>query len=123
MAIAVALDVTTEDAAPAVAPHRVSRDDAKDDIHLTWVITGGETVGYWQERLGGAGPLGGTRLQSQGIVAGLGQRCGAAGSVPLKLTTPVNGAKDHETDDILSGQPDGSYHIEIDARAESGWDS
>lgn len=123
MTLAVDVTATTEDAFPTVAPHRLSRIDAKDDLLLEWDISGDGPVRYWQERLGGLNPITGTRVQSQGVVCGMSQRCGEPTSVPLALPTPVDGSASHETDDILAGQADGDYNIEIDARDGDGWDS
>lgn len=119
----VEVTATTADAAPTTAPHRVSRLDETDDFTIEWDITGDGPVRYWQERLGGLNPVSGIRVQSQGIVCDMGQRCDEPTSVALELATPVSDSVTHETDDVLAGEADGDYNFTIDARDDDGWDT
>lgn len=114
---------STTDAAPTVAPHKVSRIEGKDDITYTWEAING-TILYWQESIGGSTrATRSRRLAHLGVVCGLGNRCGMAGSRPLAAATPVTESNTRDSDDFLPGEADGSHEFYVDALNADGWSS
>lgn len=113
--------VTTGDAAPTTAPHRISRQATKNELDFTWQVTFDGKLRYWQERLGGSLRTNGTQRRHLGVVCGLGNRCGAQGSRALGATTTIE-ESDTVTDSELATE--GDYRFGVDALDASGlWSS
>jgi hypothetical protein len=114
----------TDDAAPTAAPYRISRLAAKDDLDFTWEITFDATVRYWQERLGGSLRTNGTKVRRHlGAVCGLGNRCGAAGTMPLAIDVADSPYAEGDTYNDMDADmaSAGTYRFGVDALNDSGW--
>lgn len=143
MTFVVSIDsVTTEDAVPVVAPHRISNkpgadvalvaftptDDAdlypsdyllpSDDL-LPDTLAGAGTVGFWSLRLGGSSRKTGHFLSGKGMMCGL-SFCGLMG--PLKADANVQYEEDI-TYPETGGPADGDYTVNAYAFStnETAW--
>lgn len=109
--------VTTGDAAPADAPHRISNKASKDTATVHFSANGAGAVRAWLIRVGGAGLLSGERAGGQGVICGV-TRCGEAGPLARPLTSAI-------TEDVTyaeaSPEPDGSYPVNVYAATDEGW--
>lgn len=71
-------EVTTGDAVPIVAPHRISARPGKDNASVYLLITrvvGTHALGWWRLVKGGLGRSTGTVVTEQGTLCGV-SRCG-----------------------------------------------
>jgi hypothetical protein len=117
--------VTTEDAAPTTAPHKISNQSGKNTVTVKFTPTTSDAslLRYWRVNFAGGGTrLTGTRLKSLGAVCGV-SRCGAPGVKPLALPsgTQVTVA---ETYPQLPSSADGTYHVYVWAmNGTQGWNA
>jgi hypothetical protein len=121
VATAVTIDsVTTEDAAPTTAPHKISNQTGKNlvTVKFTATTTDASRIRAWIVRWGGSGRTTGTRLAALGIVCGIG-RCGLDRLLSVASGFQVTVAE-HYTD--LPSSADGTYRVNVYAlSASQGW--
>lgn len=121
MATAVSIDsVTTEDAAPTTAPHRISNKTGKDLVTLkfTPTTTDASAIRAWIVRFGGTSRLTGTRLAGLGMVTGL-WRCGL--DRPLSIASGFQVTLP-ELYGQLPSTADGAYTVNVYAMNDTqGW--
>jgi hypothetical protein len=116
--------VTTEDAAPTTAPHRISNVTGKKTVTVkfTPTTTDASAVRYWSVRFTGGTRATGTRLKSLGAVCGI-SRCGAPGVKPLALPSGTQVTVDEMYPQIPSSA-DGTYHVYVWAmNGTQGWNA
>jgi hypothetical protein len=112
--------VTTEDAAPTTAPHRISNVTGKKTVTVkfTPTTTDASRVRAWIVRWGGAGRTTGTRLAGSGVVCGIG-RVGLDRLLSIASGFQITVDEDYPE---LPSSADGSYRVNIYAlSAEQGW--
>lgn len=114
MATTVTLDsVTTADAAPTAAPHRISNKASKNRVTVAFTVAGTGFIRAWLVRFGPTH----LKVGGQGMVCGV-ARCGAARSLARSL-----GAVSDDVDyPELPSSADGSYAVDVRAATDDGWD-
>ncbi|MDQ1584497.1 MAG: hypothetical protein QOF36_2551 [Microbacteriaceae bacterium] len=121
MATAVSIDsVTTEDAAPTTAPHRISSVTGKKTVtfKFTPTTTDASNIRAWLVRFGGASRTTGTRLAGLGMVCGL-WRCGL--DRPLSIASGFQVTVDEDYPELPSSA-DGTYAVNVYAISDTqGW--
>lgn len=121
MSTSVSIDsVTTGDAAPTVAPHRISNKATKNLVTLkfTPTTTNGSAIRAWIVRFGGSTRLNGTRLAGLGMVTGM-WLCGVDRPLSIasgfQVTVPELYAQ-------LPSSADGTYRLNVFAMNDAqGW--
>lgn len=124
MAIAVNIDsVKTADAAPEVAPHKISKVATKDSATFKFTITCVGSVRAWRARRSPTNRNTGTLLGKRGMVCGSGDRCGHPLSMSLVAASGTQFTE--TTDPVELGNPaDGAYEVKVFAVSEAdGWSS
>lgn len=122
MAMAVSIDsVTTADAAPTVAPHKISNKTGKNSVTLKFTPTtsDGSIIRAWSVRFGGTNRKNGTRL------AGLGAVCGIDVCGPNTRALNMPSGTQVTVDELYGALPssaDGGYTINVYAmNGVIGW--
>lgn len=120
---AVALDsVTTGDAAPTTAPHRISAVAGKNTatVRFTPTTTDGLPIRAWRVVLNSSARNGGRLVGNRGVVCGL-DRCGAPGAMLLAAAPGVQ-RTEVITYAEAAGLADGDYNVAVFAgSATEGW--
>lgn len=123
MATVVTIDsVTTDDAAPTAAPHRISNKSGRNTVTVKFSpVPASGQVRYWSVRLGGISRKTGTLLRSLGGVCGI-SVCGPdTRALLLPFGAQVTVAEAYAQ---LPSSADGDYAVNIYAmNATSGWNA
>lgn len=112
--------VTTGDAVPAVAPHRISALAGKNTATVAFTpTTAGGPVRAWRVTVGGNRKTG--RLAGNlGCVCGL-DRCGAPRVMPLAAASGVQRTEVITYVEANDGGADGARTVNVDAMSDAGW--
>lgn len=113
------LSVTTEDAAPTVPAHRISR--VGGFTTLTARIRfdpAASVIRAYRLNYGSPNRNGGTLVANLGAVCGL-DRCGAPGVKPTAIAAPLD--KDVVIDAAQVPGADGDYTVNVFAASDEGW--
>lgn len=119
--MAVVVDsVTTADAAPTVAPHRLSAKAGKNQATVKFTPTAAAgPIRAWRLTVGGNRKTG--RLAGNlGAVCGL-DRCGAPGVMPLAAASGVQRTEVITFTEASDGGADGGRTVNVDAMSDAGW--
>jgi hypothetical protein len=119
--------VTTGDAAPTTAPHRISNKATKDTATLKFTPTqsGGGAVKAYMVREGGATPYTGTLLGRRGLVCSDSETC--SDTDPNKRCTEATTASGAQITETITyaetgGPADGAQTVNVYASAGTdGW--
>lgn len=116
---AVALNsVTTTDAVPTTAPHKISAQTGKSQATVDFTVTAGTTIRAYRLTVNGNRKTG-RNLGSLGVVCGI-DRCGYPGAKPLAVASPY-----HKTEVVtyveVNDPADGAKTVNVDAIADEGW--
>lgn len=118
MATTVTLNsVTTGDAGPTAAPHRISNKSTKDTATVRFQVGGSGAVRAWRIRVGGSGLLSGIKVGGEGLICGE-SRCGTGKALARPLATEIT-----ETVTYAEATPnaDGTYATNVYAATGDGW--
>jgi hypothetical protein len=107
--------VTTEDAAPTAAPHRISNRPSRDTAAVRFTVGGSGSVRAWLARIGGVGLTTGKRVGGQGVICGV-TRCGEAAPLARPLGQIAEDVTYAEAADV-----DGAYTVNVYAATGDGW--
>jgi hypothetical protein len=117
MPTSVSLDaITTADAAPTAAPHRISDKPGKDAVVVEFTVAGSGAVRAWATKLGGGGLTSGERVGGEGVICGL-TRCGEA----APLARPLGPIVESLTYADVAPNADGEYTVNVYAATDDGW--
>lgn len=114
--------VTTGDAAPTTAPHRISDKPTKDEASVVFTpATDSEPlIRAIKIRLGGTHRNNGTKLLQMGMACGDGTRCGQPDAQSLAL--PENQPQSHTVAyDDTGPAAEGTHEINVHAGSSEGW--
>lgn len=120
--------VTTADAVPTVAPHRVSQVNSGNKNRATISTSISFTTQYLtfaQVRIGGTDRTNGVKVRMWGAVCGVGQRCGGDQARPLFVNpskSPWTALQPQVMADMLT-DGEGDYTVYVDAMNGAGWSS
>lgn len=116
--------VTTADAVPTVAPHRISNIATKNQAVLKFVMSTADAspIRAWRATFNGNRKLG-TVVGKRGVVCGLDI---LDGRPSLRIDLPMSGVSGEITENIdypeTGGVADGTYAVEVTALSETeGW--
>lgn len=112
--------VTTEDAVPTVAPHRISALAGKNTATVAFTpTTAAGPVRAWRVTVGTNRKVG--RLAGNlGCVCGL-DRCGAPRVMPLAAASGVQRSEVITFVEASDGGADGARTVNVDALSDAGW--
>lgn len=121
MSVTTTIDsVTTEDAVPTAAPHKISAQSGKTlvTVLFTPATSDGSTIKAWRVTFNG-NRLSGRREASLGCVCGI-DRCGGPGVMPLSATQGVQ--RSAAWNYVDTGAPaDGDYTVNVLAHDGTAW--
>jgi hypothetical protein len=105
--------ITTADAAPTTAPHKISNKATKDAVSIPFTVAGSGAVRAWSVRFGATS----IKLAGQGMVCGE-ARCGIAQALARALGATITAT---DTYGQLPSSADGSYTVNVRAYSDDGW--
>lgn len=108
--------VTTADAAPTAAPHKISNRSGKSTATVRFVVNGTGAVRAWFARLGGVGPSTGVKVGGEGAVCGL-AKCGVDKLLARPLGVEIVEAVTYGE---ASPNADGGYTVNVYAYTDDG---
>jgi hypothetical protein len=111
--------VTTGDAVPTTAPHRISAKATKDSATVRFQVAGSGVVRAWRIRIGGTGLLSGLKAGGEGLICGE-SRCGEGKSLARPLGTEITEAVTYSE---ATPNADGSYSTKVYAATGDGWEA
>jgi hypothetical protein len=116
MSISVNIDsVTAADAAPTVAPHKISAKATKNSLTFKFTVTSSATIGAWRARLAPTNRNTGPLLGKRGMVCGAGDRCGEPTAMSLSMASGTQVTEDATYPEATASgaKADGGYEVKV----------
>jgi hypothetical protein len=104
--------ITTADAAPTTAPHKISNQATKNTVTIPFTVAGSGFIRAWSIRFGASRK----KLVGQGVVCGT-SRCGLV----RPLARALGSISKAETYSQLPSSADGGYTVYVAAYTDAGW--
>lgn len=127
MATTVTLNsVTTADAVPTTAPHKISNQSGKSTAVVNFTVGGSGAIRAWLARIASTSLTNGTEVGAEGMLCGI-ARCnqtpsGGGYRTSKSLARPLATAvSENVTYSEASPRADGTYVVNLYAYTDDGW--